>query len=62
LGFKLNYFFAAIVLYYLGTGPIRGFAVTLAIGIMSSMFTAIVMVRAILDNFVLTGTKTKLSV
>jgi len=59
---NLTTLIAAIVLYYLGTGPIRGFAVTLAIGIMSSMFTAIVMVRAILDNFVLTGTKTKLSV
>jgi preprotein translocase subunit SecD len=36
---------AAIVLYYLGTGPIRGFAVTLSIGIIVSMFTAITMTR-----------------
>jgi protein-export membrane protein SecD len=37
------------VLYLLGTGPIRGFAVTLAIGILSSMFTALVFTRAIFD-------------
>jgi len=53
---------AGIILYYLGTGPIRGFAVTLVIGIMGSMFTAIVVVRSILDNIVLTGKRTKLSV
>jgi preprotein translocase subunit SecD len=37
------------VLYVLGTGPIRGFAVTLAIGIAASMFTALVVSRAIFD-------------
>jgi preprotein translocase subunit SecD len=36
---------AAAVLYYFGTGPIKGFAVTLAIGILASMFTAITMTR-----------------
>ncbi|MFZ5590780.1 MAG: protein translocase subunit SecD [Bacillota bacterium] len=39
---------AAIVLYYLGTGPIRGFAVTLIIGIAASMFTAITLTRWLL--------------
>ena len=38
----------AAALYRFGTGPIRGFAVTLAIGVVISMFTAIVLVRAIL--------------
>jgi preprotein translocase subunit SecD len=38
----------AAALYRFGTGPIRGFAVTLAIGIVISMFTAIILVRAIL--------------
>jgi len=38
----------AAALYRFGTGPIRGFAVTLAIGIIISMLTAIVLVRAIL--------------
>jgi len=37
------------VLYALGTGPIRGFAVTLAIGIAASMFTALIVTRAIFD-------------
>ena len=40
---------AAIVLYGMGTGPIKGFAITLAIGIISSMFTAIVGTRAIIN-------------
>jgi len=40
---------AAIVLYGMGTGPIKGFAVTLAIGIASSMFTAIMGTRAIIN-------------
>ncbi len=35
----------ALVLYHFGTGPIRGFAVTLGIGILASMFTAIVVTR-----------------
>lgn len=36
---------AALCLYYFGTGTVRGFAVTLAIGILASMFTAIVLTR-----------------
>lgn len=36
---------AGAVLYYFGTGPIKGFAVTLSIGIVASMFTAITMTR-----------------
>ncbi|MDD4503316.1 MAG: protein translocase subunit SecD [Clostridiaceae bacterium] len=38
----------AVVLFYFGTGPIKGFAVTLSIGILSSMFTAIVITRYLL--------------
>ena len=40
---------AAIVLFSLGTGPVKGFAVTLSIGILTSMFTAIVGTRAIVN-------------
>ena len=40
---------AAIVLLGLGTGPIKGFAVTLAIGILTSMFTAIMVTRALVN-------------
>ena len=37
----------AAVLYHFGTGPIKGFAITLGIGIFASMFTAIVVTREI---------------
>jgi preprotein translocase subunit SecD len=40
---------AALVLFQFGTGPVRGFAVTLAIGIASSMFTAIYFTRLVFD-------------
>ncbi|VAW51729.1 Protein translocase subunit SecD [hydrothermal vent metagenome] len=40
---------AAIVLFMLGAGPIKGFAITLCIGILTSMFTAIVGTRAIVN-------------
>jgi len=43
---------AAVVLLYFGTGPIKGFAVTLIIGIAVSMFTAITVTRVILVNLV----------
>lgn len=40
---------AAVVLYIFGTGPIKGFAITLSIGIVTSMFTAIMGTRAIVN-------------
>jgi preprotein translocase subunit SecD len=40
---------AAIVLFSIGSGPVRGFAVTLAIGIVTSMFTAIIGTRAVIN-------------
>lgn len=43
---------AALVLFVFGTGPIKGFAVTLSIGIITSMFTAIVGTRAIVNAFI----------
>jgi len=39
----------ALVLFNFGTGPIKGFAVTLSLGILTSMFTAIVVTRVFLD-------------
>ena len=39
----------AVILYSIGTGPIKGFAVTLSIGILTSMFTAIMGTRAIVN-------------
>ncbi len=46
---NITTFIAAIVLFGFGTGPIQGFAVTLMIGIVSSMFTAIFGTRAIIN-------------
>ncbi|MCF8104670.1 MAG: protein translocase subunit SecD [Desulfohalobiaceae bacterium] len=43
---------AAIILYQFGTGPIRGFAVTLSIGVLASMFTAIFVARIFFDLWV----------
>lgn len=40
---------AAIVLFQFGTGPIKGFAVTLGLGILASMFTALVLSKSIFD-------------
>ncbi len=39
----------AVILYAVGTGPVKGFAVTLSIGILTSMFTAIMGTRAIIN-------------
>jgi preprotein translocase subunit SecD len=47
---------AAFVLFVLGTGPIKGFAITLAFGIVTSMFTAIIGTRAVVDA-IYTGRK-----
>jgi len=44
-------FIAAIVLFQFGTGPIKGFAITLCIGIAASMFTAVFVSRATFDLF-----------
>ncbi len=52
----------AIVLYQFGTGPIRGFALTLSIGILSSMFTAIVVTRVVYDYWTEHFTVKKLSI
>ena len=41
---------AAVVLFSFGTGPIKGFAVTLFIGILTSMFTAIIGTRAVINQ------------
>jgi preprotein translocase subunit SecD len=37
------------VLFQFGTGPVKGFAVTLTIGIIASMFTAIIVTRLVFD-------------
>ena len=52
----------AIVLYQYGTGPIKGFALTLMIGIISSMFTAIFVTRTVYDTIVSRQVNPRLSI
>ena len=47
-----------IILFIVGTGPVRGFAITLTGGVVLSMFTAVVVTRLVLDNCV-DGNRTK---
>jgi len=49
---------ASLVLFSFGTGPVKGFAVTLSIGIITSMFTAIVLSRAVI-NLIYGGSKSE---
>ena len=49
---NITTFLAAIILFQLGSGPIRGFAVTLAIGIVTSVFTAFVLTRYLIAFWV----------
>ena len=46
---NLTTLLAAVILYAVGTGPIKGFAITLSIGILTSMFTAIMGTRSIIN-------------
>ena len=48
---NITTFIAAVVLFQFGTGPIKGFAITLCIGIAASMFTAVFVSRTIFDSF-----------
>lgn len=52
----------AVVLYNFGTGPIRGFALTLMIGLVGSLFTAIYVTRTIFEVLLTTKTIKKLSI
>jgi SecD/SecF fusion protein len=52
---NLTTLIAAFLLFQFGTGPIRGFAVTLTIGLVSSLFTAIVVTRTIFEFFLNMG-------
>ena len=48
---NLTYIITGIILFYFGTGPIRGFATTLIIGILCSFFTAVFMTRLVYEHF-----------
>lgn len=49
---NITTFIAASVLFYIGTGPVRGFAVTLGIGIITTVFTAFTLTRLIVAYWV----------
>lgn len=53
---------AAAVLFWFGTGPVRGFAVTLAIGILTSMFTSVTVTRLIIASWIARYKPTKLPI
>jgi len=48
---NLTTLIVAVILYFVGTGPVKGFAVTLSVGILTSMFTAIMGTRALVNIF-----------
>ncbi|HOM46971.1 MAG TPA: protein translocase subunit SecD [Candidatus Hydrogenedentes bacterium] len=58
---NLTTLIAAAVLMQFGTGPIEGFAVTLSIGIVTSVFTALIIGRALFDFFLAKGVMKKVS-
>jgi preprotein translocase subunit SecD len=49
---NITTFIAAAVLFYIGSGPVRGFAVTLGVGILTSLFTAFTLTRLIMAYWV----------
>ena len=53
---NLSTIITAVILFWFGTSLIRGFALTLAIGVLASMFTAITVTRTILNSFGFKGT------
>ncbi len=53
---------AALFLFQFGTGPVKGFAVTLSVGILASLFTALFVTRFIFDYFMTTRRVQKLSI
>jgi preprotein translocase subunit SecD len=59
---NLTTFIAGILLYQFGTGPVKGFAVTLSIGILANLFTAVYITRLIFDFVSLRPGVKKLSI
>lgn len=59
---NLTTLIAALLLYSFGSGPVRGFAVTLAIGIVTSMFTAIMLTRLMVVTWLRTKKPQELKV
>lgn len=56
---NITTFIAAVILFWLGSGPIRGFAVTLSIGIITSVFTAFTLTRLFVSLWLRSSRKTQ---
>ncbi|MEX2369719.1 MAG: protein translocase subunit SecDF [Bacteroidales bacterium] len=50
-------FLTALILFFFGTGPIKGFATTLVIGILTSLFTAVILTRLVYERYLEKGWK-----
>jgi preprotein translocase subunit SecD len=59
---NLTTLFAALFLYQFGTGPVKGFAVTLSIGLLANIFTAVYVTRWVFDFLTLKVKVKKLSI
>ena len=59
---NITTFIAAAVLFFIGTGPVRGFAVTLGIGIITTVFTAFTLTRLIVSWWVRWARPTRLQI
>lgn len=57
---NITTFFTGIILYQFGSGPVQGFALTLMIGIVCSLFAALIVTRVIFDMMVAKGMKVNL--
>lgn len=53
---------AALVLFQFGTGPVKGFAVTLSLGVISSVFTALILTRVVFDYLIVQRKNKQLSI
>jgi len=53
---------AALVLFQFGTGPVKGFAVTLSLGVLASLFTALILTRLVFDYFLIKPKIKRLSI
>ncbi len=59
---NLTTLIAALIMFFLGSGPVRGFAVTLGIGVITSVFTAYVVTRLFAGRYVLSARPKTLSI
>ncbi len=50
---NITTFLAALIMFQLGAGPVRGFAITLAVGVVTSVFTAYVLTRLFAGGYLL---------